>query len=290
MASLSNLEAGLQMMLMNKFATLPSPLFTRHDLHAVPGYDRMYQLHWLSCFPPYALSYMQALTIISALDICGNLLSGTEPQAQVVLDFKGLPGIAHILLDSSCSFKHKALWALSNVAAGNANQIQQLLDADLLPAIIDSVENDTAVSRTNAVYALCNMTYHATAEQFLQLAHGHVLPTLATILTKFQEEPKILSLALDAVNNVLRNSPIDITANPTLLFPVMFQADGLVEALEELEQHHLEHISGRVLMNACCSCLSSDARDTFMAPVCQASDSLETYYPGVEDDLVPPSQ
>lgn len=84
---------------------------------------------------PFCLPYIHSLiyksirhpnidVLTPALRAIGNILTGDDPQTQVVINCSALPAIQHLLDHPLSNIKKEACWAISNTTAGNKVQIQ----------------------------------------------------------------------------------------------------------------------------------------------------------------------
>ena len=62
--------------------------------------------------------------VIPSLRAIGNILTGSDPLAQVVINCSVLPVLKNLITSTIDQIKKETCWALSNITAGNKVQIQ----------------------------------------------------------------------------------------------------------------------------------------------------------------------
>lgn len=110
--------------------------------------------------------------VSAALRAVGNIVTGDDPQTQLILNCNALPCILHLLSSPKETIRKEACWTVSNIAAGNREQIQAVIDASIFPVLIDILHKAEFKTRKEAAWAVTNATSGGTPEQIKYLVSG----------------------------------------------------------------------------------------------------------------------
>eukprot|EP00729_Bicosta_minor_P015455 gene15455-22240_t len=108
--------------------------------------------------------------VLPALQIVGNVVSGTEAHTNYMLSFKTLPLLRSLLTHADARIIKETCWALSNVAAGTCEQGQNIIESAIIPTVVNVAENGEHRCRIEACYVIANM--------FQSSADAHVIYTV----------------------------------------------------------------------------------------------------------------
>ena len=138
------------------------------------------------------------------LKTLGNIVAGTDEQAQAVLDNGLLEYFPGLLLSSSEDIVTYTLWFLSNITAGNQEQIQAIIHAGLIPSIISASTKGSDKNRREAAWAVSNISQNGSTEQIIFLVDNGVIPFLCSFLSLTDNQ--VLAAALNTMKNILKSS------------------------------------------------------------------------------------
>lgn len=178
-----------------------------------------------------------------ALRAVGNVVTGNDEQTQVTIQAGIIPGLRQLLFSPRQSIQRETCWAISNIAAGLAEQVQALIDADVFPLVIQILSHSDYRSKKEACWAISNATGHRKShpDQVRYLVVNGAIKALVEFL-KF-DEPKMLLVALDALNNILEVGESDSIHNESINNYALLieEADGL-RVISDLQQHRSQEV------------------------------------------------
>ncbi|KAK4586443.1 hypothetical protein RGQ29_023546 [Quercus rubra] len=112
------------------------------------------------------LVHPQPTVLIPALRTVGNIVTGDDPQTQVVIDNQGLPCLYHLLTQNyKKSIKKEACWTISNITAGNRSQIQVIIEANIIAPLVNLLQHAEFEVKKEAAWAISNATSGGSREQ-----------------------------------------------------------------------------------------------------------------------------
>ena len=181
-----------------------------------------------------------------ALRTLGNIVAGNDSHTQAVIDSGVLSGRLADLLRVDATTGGQALketvWLLSNVLAGNPDQIQAVIDAGLLPDLVRILEKAEHKVRSEAAWAVVNLTTGGTPDQAMALVNVGLIPALTPLLAL--KDNNILNILLEALLNLLEKAKsLGLLER---LATLIEEADGL-DQLEELQNHEDTNIYNKAL-------------------------------------------
>mmetsp|Transcript_109228 Transcript_109228/g.308084 ORF Transcript_109228/g.308084 Transcript_109228/m.308084 type:complete len:530 (-) Transcript_109228:134-1723(-) len=182
------------------------------------------------------LAHPSPLVQTPALRATGNVVTGTDEQTQAILQCGILTPLMTLLQHERKSIRKEACWTVSNVTAGTSAQIQEVINAGLIPPLLQHLETDDFDVKKEAAWAISNATAGGTPEQIEYLAQCGCIKPLVGLMGV--SDVKVVSVALDAVGNILRVGQQKQLENGLPDNPVVAlveQAEGLtrIEALQE---------------------------------------------------------
>lgn len=190
------------------------------------------------------LNHHQTSVQVPALRCIGNIVTGDDKQTSAALACNPLPFILGLMSHRKKGIKKEACWTVSNITAGNGEQIQRVIDANLIPPLVTMLREESFDIQKEAAWAISNATSGGSATQIRFLAENGVIPALCGLFSC--SDPKIVMVALEGVENVLRSgkkeSAKSCGANP---YTDAVEECGGLDSLEGLQRHDNEEIYDR---------------------------------------------
>lgn len=166
-----------------------------------------------------------------ALRAVGNVVTGTDSQTEACLRENCLGGLLSLLSSSKRTIRKEACWTISNITAGTQKQIEMVIAANILPTLIHILKTNEFIVKKEAVWALCNITNNGGPKHISHLVKQGVITPLVNMLEC--EDPKILMVALEGVENILKAGYNVVTqTNPHCS---LVEAAGGVDRLDDLQ-------------------------------------------------------
>ena len=173
------------------------------------------------------------------LRIIGNIISGTDEQASVVLKEKDFIQELFKLADSKKkSIKREVFWTLSNITAGTPVQFEAIMgNPKYVEKLIQTAKTDAFEVKKEAIWALSNSTKECTPAQIIRLLDNGVFGCLIDLLD--EQDPKLLCVALEGIENCMKwGEQFNIKdESGTNKFIVEAESRGGVEKIENLQTH-----------------------------------------------------
>ena len=119
-----------------------------------------------------------------------------------MIEAGALDALNNIIYHKKKTVRKEVCWSLSNITAGNQNQIQLCLDMGIIDKLIQLLIHDDIEIKKEAVWAVSNCTAGSSPQQFHALVSKGILRALCSVLT--MKEPRILAVALEGIENVLK--------------------------------------------------------------------------------------
>lgn len=142
--------------------------------------------------------------------------------------------------------RKEVCWVLSNVTAGSIEQIQCCIDSGIIDKLIRILVKDELPVKNEAVWALSNCTASASPEQFEVLVDKGIIESLGSVLKG--KDVRMLAVALEGLENILRcGSKFHRDANNENIFTMVMEQEGLLDDLEQLQQHQNHTIYEKAL-------------------------------------------
>jgi hypothetical protein len=171
-----------------------------------------------------------------ALRAVGNIVTGTDKQTGDMIACGILPHFQGLLQSSKRPLRKEACWTISNITAGTPEQVEAVCNAGLVPILLRILDKDDFFVKKEAAWAVSNITNNGTKKHLRGLAQVGALQTFCRLLDC--NDPKIVIVALEAIENILRVGQEDAAKegkdNPYCDF--VEEANGL-DKLETLQRH-----------------------------------------------------
>jgi hypothetical protein len=137
-----------------------------------------------------------------ALRTIGDIVTGDDTHAQVVLDLSILRVLPSLLTSARKNIRKDACWMLSNITARDTPHIQAVIDANLFPQLVTLLgETDLDVA-FQAARAIANAISSGSPEQIQYLVkQGHCVSPFCALLGCGND--KIIAVVLEALDNIL---------------------------------------------------------------------------------------
>lgn len=146
-----------------------------------------------------------------ALRTVGNIVTGDDVQTQVIVSNGALYHLLALLNSDRKGIRKEACWTISNITAGNEEQIDEVIKANIIPVLIRLLETEQFDIKKEAAWAISNATSGGSPKHIKILVdHGCIKP-FCDLLT--QSEPKIVLVALEGLENILKVGEEDSVRN-----------------------------------------------------------------------------
>lgn len=175
--------------------------------------------------------------VAPALRAIGNIVTGDDLQTQVVLNCGALPCLVSLLgPPHSHAIRKEACWTISNITAGNLKQIQDVIDAQVMPTMVQLLQTAETDIRKEACWAVSNATCGTVAQVKHLVEQCHCIKPLCDML--FVEDPKIVLVALEALDKILKVGARDAATHHTQnrYQEEVEEADGVAK-IDALQRH-----------------------------------------------------
>ena len=145
------------------------------------------------------------------------------------------------------SIRKETCWAISNINGGTKAQIQAVFECGLIPPLIETLATGDFDVKKEAAWAISNATCAAVPEHLRFLASQGAIKPLCDLLGV--QDSRIISVALEALDNLLKVGQADSTASGTdenEYATLVEEAEGL-DKLEDLQSHANDDIYQRAV-------------------------------------------
>ncbi|KAK9992053.1 hypothetical protein SO802_027038 [Lithocarpus litseifolius] len=184
------------------------------------------------------LVHPQPTVLIPALRTVGNIVTGDDPQTQVVIDNQGLPCLYQLLTQNyKKSIKKEACWTISNITAGNRSQIQVIIEANIIAPLVNLLQHAEFEVKKEAAWAISNATSGGSREQIQYLVNQGCIKPLCDLL--LCPDPRIVTVCLEGLENILKIGEADKESGNSVVnvyAEIIDECDGL-DKLENLQSH-----------------------------------------------------
>jgi HEAT repeat protein len=190
------------------------------------------------------LNHHQTSVQVPALRCLGNIVTGDDKQTSAALACNPLPFILGLMSHRKKGIKKEACWTVSNITAGSGEQIQRVLDANLIPPLITMLRDESFDIQKEAAWAISNATSGGNATQIRFLAESGAISALCGLFSC--TDPKIIMVALEGIENILRAGKKEATKSCTTNpYNDAVEECGGLDGLEVLQRHDNEEIYDR---------------------------------------------
>merc|ERR1719421_815899 len=148
------------------------------------------------------LTHSSPLVQTPALRAVGNIVTGDDAQTQVILQSGALPSLLKLLSHAKKAIRKESCWTISNITAGNRDQIQEVINNGLIPPVIALLATADFDVKKETAWVISNATSGGSLPQVETLVQAGALKPMVDLLGI--ADPKIASVALEAVENILR--------------------------------------------------------------------------------------
>lgn len=179
-----------------------------------------------------------------ALRSVGNIVTGDDVQTQIIINCGALPALLSLLGSSKDGIRKEACWTISNITAGNSNQIQAVIDANIIPPLIHLLAHGDIKTRKEACWAISNATSGGLQkpDQIRYLVQQGCIKPLCDLLGCMDN--KIIQVALDGLENILKVGDMDKASNPNNLnmYAMYIEEAGGMEKIHQAQSNANEEI------------------------------------------------
>lgn len=173
---------------------------------------------------------------IPCLRTIGNIVTGDDNETQLAIEANLVPTLSNILGHPKKTVRKEACWVLSNVTAGTNVQLQLCIDCGVIEKLVQILLHDDIIVKNEAVWALSNCTASASITQFKVLVDTGMIKALGSILTI--KDVRMLAVSLEGLDNTLKCGADNYkNEEGDNVFAIIMEQDGLLDDLENLQQH-----------------------------------------------------
>lgn len=173
-----------------------------------------------------------------ALQIIGNVTTGTDSEIQIVLDLGIIPIIKKMITYHDSQIKLECIWILSNIAAGTQSQSECIFKSDLLPPIMNILNSKNASYniKNEIVWLLANLSFSNNVNDVIKLVKMNCIDAVYECLD--YKSNGIIKGALLFINNVLMADIKDVEISKEK-----------IETLSVSEYDEISKIASEILKN-----------------------------------------
>eukprot|EP00760_Papus_ankaliazontas_P009038 PhM_4_TR13959/c1_g1_i14/m.31989 len=183
----------------------------------------------------HMLSAHQTQMQTPAIRTIGNIVTGSDHQTQTVINHGALPNFHFLINHPKRNIRKEVCWAISNICAGTRDQVQAVINANLVPQVIKQLTASEFEVRKEASWTISNLTSGGSPAQVRYVVEQDVIPPLCELLTVY--DPKIISVALEALENILRVGKDDANGGNNRYAVLVHECGGL-DKIEQLQNHN----------------------------------------------------
>ena len=164
---------------------------------------------------------------IPALRTLGNILTGDDSQAQVLLNLGLLQHLAALIGSDKREVRREVLWCFSNITAGPEEQAMAVAKHNCVHSIVEALSDSDFGVKKEAVWTIAHLTRFLDCNIYDGMINSGVLELMVRILD--HQDAEILLLALESISRLL-------TAHSRAAIP-RFEALQGFDRLEFLRDH-----------------------------------------------------
>uniref|UniRef100_A0AC34F7L2 Importin subunit alpha n=1 Tax=Panagrolaimus sp. ES5 TaxID=591445 RepID=A0AC34F7L2_9BILA len=174
----------------------------------------------------------------AAIDVLGNISSGTDEDTQYILDLGALPLMEKFLNHPNKKLNKEAVWFLTNFLAGSEKQIQQVFDAGYIPLVIKHLKASDFATQQKAAKCILNVAVYGSGKHLSTIINKNVIPALSNFMKVVEDkESKVIELGLQAIEKIVLYSP----DRKELIFDQLLMNGG-IDVLQRLTKHESEPV------------------------------------------------
>jgi len=191
------------------------------------------------------LTHPDQNVLTPCLRTLGNVATGSEEQTQEILNHGIVDRLAPLLTSKKRGIKKEVLWTLSNIMAGSIEQVSTVVDHPCLRMIVDFMKDPDFEIKKEAVWAVSNATHSKSSRIIFKLVKEGAFDILSEVLR--HQDPRILLVALEAINNVLKAGAEEMGPDKVNEMCVRFDENGGLTLMENLQSHPEQRIYDKVV-------------------------------------------
>eukprot|EP00397_Hematodinium_sp_SG-2012_P011805 GEMP01011953.1.p1 GENE.GEMP01011953.1~~GEMP01011953.1.p1 ORF type:complete len:526 (+),score=162.52 GEMP01011953.1:120-1697(+) len=186
------------------------------------------------------LGHNSPLVQTPALRVLGNVVTGTDAQTEVVVQSGALRQLKKLLSHHKKGIRKEASWTISNITAGNRQQISAVINEDLIPPLVQLLSEGEFEVKKEVCWAISNATSGGSEEQIMIIVQQGGIKPLVEMLKS--PDPKIICVALEALNNILKAGRSRPTADGSNPYCILVEEAGGLDLLEEMQLQPVEEV------------------------------------------------
>lgn len=187
------------------------------------------------------------ICISPILRLVGNIVTGTDEQTSVLLNF--MPqgtSILCILKDLFYNYndsrkmtriRKEICWVFSNIAAGTHEQVQKLIDTQIQTLLIDAIKYSELPIRTEACWGLSNLVSYVDKDkdQFDLLVNIEMIHAICSYLEMAVVLPEMQGVSLTAFDKMLSAGDIWSKESGQDNIVVSMFNEQIIKVIEDLQ-------------------------------------------------------
>ena len=184
--------------------------------------------------------------VIPALRTAGNIVAGTDTQADAAVNAGIIPKLVQLMKHDRKNAIREAVWTASNIAAGTKDQISALVS---FPGALDMVIHHLAHSpweiKKEAAWTVANIVNSGSGHDVDVLVAANALEPLIALV--HSSDVRITLVVLEAFESILQQGRKNMEAGRSSDFTDVFEEAGGLDALETLQDHESEQVYQKVV-------------------------------------------
>lgn len=140
---------------------------------------------------------------LHALKCVGNVLGGSQEQAQIMLDLGAIPMLNLAVKSDDAELRREGFWGLSNVTAGTLDQIESVINHDIIRLSIFGLTDQDENIRLECSIVLSNLFVRGNIHHICSIVNMGILPYLSAA---FQSKTnlRIIKHLLESLKGILK--------------------------------------------------------------------------------------
>jgi hypothetical protein len=177
----------------------------------------------------------------------GNIVTGSESQTEAVVRCNPFPALLNLMGSSKRTISKEACWALSNITAGTVAQALAAVEAGCIPAATSLLSNGTYEVQKEATWAISNACCTLPAEVLMSFVSEDLLAGLVEVMSKKTSDAKIVSVALEAVANLLKAGAAGVEELEDNRVAQVLEEVGGLDVIEDLQDSKSDEVYNHAL-------------------------------------------